>query len=168
MLQVTYGTAADVSPQELSAFYGRLNHQLPVAPARLEEMLGASDAFVAARVEGQLVGVARGVTDGVRGFLTECKLDPACQGPAAVTRLDGRIEHDAFGIAGEMARRVLEQLSASGAARVDVLAWGTEVDFLEELGFKRQGGMVGMTLHSPEAPAAANGHLLSHGSAARS
>jgi hypothetical protein len=107
-------------------------------------------AFVTARGDGKLIGIARGVCDGLRGYLTECKLDPAFQGPAAVTRTDGRIEHDQHGIAGEMARRVLDALVAAGVPRIDVLAWGTEVDFCEELGFKRQGGLVGLTMRAAD------------------
>ena len=95
-----------------------------------------SAAFVTARVNGKLIGLARGVCDGLRGYLTECKLDPAYQGPAAVTRTDGRIEHDTNGIAKEMARRVLAAMYAEGVQRVDAVAYGTEVDFCEELGFQ--------------------------------
>jgi predicted N-acetyltransferase YhbS len=103
------------------------------------------------------VGVARGILDGNRGYLAECKLDPMLQGPAAVTRTNGRVEHDEHGIAREMAQRVLERLVESGAERVDAMAWGTEVDFLAELGFRRNGGLVGMTLmpaHASRRPLA--------------
>ncbi|MGE0760187.1 MAG: hypothetical protein AB7O38_24455, partial [Pirellulaceae bacterium] len=82
------------------------------------------------------------------GYFTECKLDPRLQGPAAVTKTDGRIEHDEHGIALEMARRVLEKLETSGVRRIDVLAYGTETDFLESLGFKKTGGLVGMTMRT--------------------
>ena len=44
----------------------------------------------------------------------------------------------------------------TGVERVDVVAWGTEVDFLEELGFKRKGGLVGMTLRADDWPAFAD------------
>ena len=67
-----------------------------------------------------------------------------------MTRTDGRIEHDTSGIAAEMARRVLAKMYAGGIQRVDVVAWGTEVDFLEELGFRRQGGLVGMTMRADD------------------
>ena len=113
-------------------------------------MMNASVAFVTARRPGELIGIARGVCDGLRGYLTECKLDPAYQGPAAVTGTDGRIEHDEHGIAAEMARRVLAAMVAAGVCRIDVLAWGTEVDFCEELGFKRQGGLVGLTMRAED------------------
>jgi hypothetical protein len=146
MNDVTYGTAADLTPGELTEFYKRLGHEVPAQPQQLQSMLGHSAAFVTARVDGKLVGLARGLCDGVRGYLTECKLDPAYQGPAAITRRDGRIEDDRSGIAAEMARRVLMAMAESGVKRIDVLAWGTEVDFCEELGFKRQGGLVGLTM----------------------
>jgi hypothetical protein len=110
-----------------------------------------SAVFVTARVDDRLIGIARGVTDGVRGYLSECKLDPIYQGPAAVTRTDGRIEHDSYGIAAEMARRVLETFESQGIERVDVLAWGTEVDFLKEMGFKSSGGTIAMSLQVRDA-----------------
>lgn len=150
MPEVTYGTAEDLTPGELMEFYARLHHDAAPHPAQVAGMLAHSAAFVTARANGQLVGIARGISDGVRGYLTECKLDPALQGPAAVTRTDGRIEHDEHGIAAEMARRVLLAMQRDGARRVDVIAWGTEVDFLEELGFRRSGGLVGMTMRPEE------------------
>jgi len=154
-LRVSYGTVADTSPQELAGFYQTLGHDIAAQPAQIEKMMANCVAFVTARRDGQLIGVARGVCDGLRGYLAECKLDPAHQGPAAVTRTDGRIEHDEHGIAGEMARRVLDAMVAAGVRRIDVLAWGTEVDFCEELGFKRQGGLVGMTLRAADWTAGA-------------
>jgi hypothetical protein len=45
-----------------------------------------------------------------------------------------------------MAQRVIDRLNQRGVARIDVIAWGTEQDFLEELGFRTNGGLVGMTL----------------------
>ncbi len=160
MFDVTYGGASELTPQELAEFYRRVQHQNGAPPERFRSMIDASDAFVTARVDGKLIGLARGVSDGVRGYLTECKLDPHHQGPGAVTRTDGRIEHDEHGIAAAMARRVLESMFKQGIQRIDVLAWGTEVDFLEELGFRRRGGLVGLTLQSDEhaalrSPAAA-------------
>ncbi len=146
MAEFTFGDGRDANPQELSDFYRRLKHDLAAQPDQIRNMLGNSAAVVTLRADGELVGLARGVCDGLRGYLTECKLDPRFQGPAAVTRTDGRIEHDESGMAAEMARRILERLYADGAQRVDVVAWGTEVDFLEELGFRRVGGLVGMTM----------------------
>jgi hypothetical protein len=150
---VSYGTVADGDPRELARFYERLRHDVAAQPAQIEKMIAKSAAFVTARVDGQLIGIARGICDGVRGYLTECKLDPAYQGPGAVTRTDGRIEHDQHGIAAEMARRVLEAMFQAGVRRIDVLAWGTEVDFCEELGFKRQGGLVGLTMRTEDRAA---------------
>jgi len=151
MFDVSYGTFDDVRPHELHEFYERLNHDIDAETQQIETMLHNSVAFVTARTGGRLIGIARGVCDGVRGYFTECKLDPAFQGPACITRRDGRIEDDSHGIAGEMARRVLEKLFASGARRVDALAWGTEVDFCEEVGFRKQGGIVGMTMKPEDA-----------------
>ncbi len=148
--RVTYGTVDDVGPEELVRFYARLKHDIAARPEQVKRMIDNSVAFVTARVDGELIGIARGLCDGLRGYLAECKLDPAWQGPAAVTRTDGRIEHDTHGIAAEMARRVLAALFAAGAKRIDVLAWGTEVDFCEELGFKRQGGLVGLTMKADD------------------
>lgn len=150
MPDVTYGAGREMAPEELTEFYTRLNHEGAPRPGQMAGMLAHSAAFVTARVAGRLIGIARGLSDGVRGYLTECKLDPQFQGPAAVTRKDGRIEHDEHGIAAEMARRVLVALRDEGVRRVDVIAWGTEVDFCEELGFKRSGGLVGMTMRAEE------------------
>lgn len=148
MSEITYGNTADITPPELAAFYQRLGHHLDAPPEQMRAMIECCDAFVTARSAGRLIGVARGVSDGLRGYLTECKLDPAFQGPGAVTRKDGRIEDDKHGVAAEMARRVLETMSNAGVVRTDVLAYGTEVDFLEELGFKRASGLVALTLDS--------------------
>jgi hypothetical protein len=105
-------------------------------------MLANSFCIVGAKRDGKLIGIARGVTDGVNGQLAECKLDPEFQGPGAITRKDGRIEHDREGIARQMALRVLGALREFGVEHIDVLAYGTEQDFCEELGFKKVGGMV--------------------------
>ncbi|MBW7907026.1 MAG: GNAT family N-acetyltransferase [Phycisphaerae bacterium] len=154
MPKVTYGAGGDTDARELVAFYQRLQHDTAAQPRQIERMMARSAVLVTARADGELIGVARGVSDGVRGYLTECKLDPRYQGPAAVTRTDGRIEHDEHGIAGEMARRVLHQLAAEGVERVDVVAWSTEVDFLAELGFRRNGGLVALMLKAGEPGAA--------------
>ncbi len=150
MVDVQYGDGADSTPHELTEFYRRLGHTLAAQPEQIRKMIKKSTALVTARVDGRLVGLARGVSDGIRGYLTECKLDPSYQGPGCVTRTDGRVEHDTHGIAREMAARVLDALFADGAQRVDTVAYGTELDFCEELGFKRNGGLVGVTLLAPD------------------
>ena len=150
---IVYGTVKDASPEELAGFYARLHHDIAAQPKQIEKMMSNSAAFVTARRDGELIGIARGVCDGLRGYLAECKLDPAYQGPAAVTGKDGRIEHDQHGVAAEMARRVLNAMVDAGVRRIDVLAWGTEVDFCEELGFKRQGGLVGLTMKADQLSA---------------
>lgn len=147
MSAVQYTVDKAISPAELLAFYQAQRHTAPESPEKLVEMVGKSDCFVTARDDqGRLIGVARGLADGVRGYLAECKLDPGFQGPAAVTRMDGRVEHDEHGIAREMAVRVLARLREMGCRRVDVVAYGTEEDFCEELGFKRNSGAVAMSL----------------------
>jgi hypothetical protein len=150
MAEVVYGNGMEVTPEELTEFYGRLHHDIAAQPEQIRKMAAHSAAFVTARVDGRLIGLARGVCDGLRGYLTECKLDPAYQGPAAITRTDGRIEHDTNGIATEMARRVLDAMYADGVQRVDAVAYGTEVDFCEELGFRRGHGLVGMTMKAED------------------
>jgi hypothetical protein len=154
MPEVVYGTGQSLTPDELTEFYRRLNHDIAARPEQIRKMMANSAAFVTARVDGKLIGIARGVCDGLRGYLTECKLDSRYQGPAAVTRTDGRIEHDTHGIAREMARQVLDAMYADGVQRVDAVAWGTEVDFCEELGFKRRGGLVGVTMRTDDWSAA--------------
>ena len=137
----------DVDVVELLEFYRRQRHCLAAASQeKLREMLRRSHCVILARQSGMLIGIARGITDGVRGYLTECKLDPRFQGPAAVTRTDGRIEHDEQGIARELALRVLACLRDAGAERVDVTAHGTEEDFCRELGFQPLRGAVSMQM----------------------
>lgn len=132
---------------ELKAFYDAQGCVMPQSVDKLSRMVDNSVCFVTARdPDGRLIGIARGVADGVRGYLTECKLDPARQGPGAVTHIDGRIEHDQYGIARRMAELVLGALAEMGCERVDAAAYGTEVDFCEEIGFKRAAGVVPMSL----------------------
>ena len=133
-------------PDELLDFYRRQQHSATDDREKLQRMLDNTFCFVAARRNGELIGLARGVTDGLWGRLAECKLDPAYQGPACVTKTDGRIEHDSAGIAREMAIMVIESLRRYGVEHIRVLAYGTEVDFCEELGFKHIPGAVAMEL----------------------
>ena len=149
---VVYEVATQIDPEELLAFYQKQRHDTTHSVEKLQRMVDATFCFVSARQRGELIGIARGVTDGVRGQLAECKLDPAYQGPGCITKIDGRIEHDSEGIAKEMAFRVIEALSDSGVERIDVLAYGTEVDFCEELGFKKAGGII-LLVMEPQATA---------------
>jgi hypothetical protein len=67
---------------------------------------------------------------------------PALSGPGLHHAQEGRIEHDSEGIAAEMALRVVSALADFGVDRIHALAYGTEVDFCEEMGFRRVSGMV--------------------------
>lgn len=145
---IEFETKTKPDPQELLAFYHRQNHVAPQSREKLEKMLDNTFCVVTARKNGELIGFARGVTDGLTGRLAECKLDPAYQGPACVTRTDGRIEDDTAGIARELAREVIEALRDYGVEKIDAVAYGTEVDFCEELGFKRQRGVVALELRA--------------------
>ena len=147
---IVYELATKIEPEELLAFYQKQKHSTTHSPEKLQYMVDSTCCFVTARQQGELIGIARGITDGVRGQLVECKLDPAFQGPGCITRIDGRIEHDSEGIAKEMALRVIDALRDSGVERIDVLAYGTEVDFCEELGFKKAGGIV-LLVMEPQA-----------------
>jgi len=142
--ETSEGGGLDVA--ELMAFYSRQHHETSADAQRLETMLARSACVATARQGGRLIGFARGVSDGVQGYLAECKLDPDFQGPAAITKTDGRIEHDEAGIARELARQVIDRLGRDGVEQVRVLAYGTEVDFCEELGFRRLAGSVAMSL----------------------
>lgn len=142
------------SPEEVLEFYERHGHPNHPTIAQVAEMLEKSACVITARQEGALVGFCRGVTDGMLGRLVECKLDPAFQGPAAITRKDGRVEHDQDGIAKAMAERVIEWLFKLGVDRIDAVAYGTEVDFCQELGFRKMSGLVAMSLSRGEARAA--------------
>lgn len=136
----------DVDVGELLEFYRSQRHCLTTSAEKIREMLERSHCVVIARDRGRLIGIARGITDGIRAYLAECKLDPAYQGPAAVTRTEGRIEHDEYGIARELATRVLRHLWEVGVERVDVIAHGTEEDFCRDLGFRPVRGAVTMQL----------------------
>ncbi len=149
---IEYDSTAPPSPDELLVFYARQGHAITQSEEKVRRMIESTFCFVTARRAGELIGWARGTTDGVRGQLVECKLDPAYQGPACVTHTDGRIEHDTSGIAREMALRVIDSLRRQGVERVDVLAYGTEEDFCQELGFKRSRGLVPMHLNPGETP----------------
>lgn len=131
---------------ELLAFYERHGHPNRPTREQVSRMIGSSHCFATARRDGVLIGFARGVTDGLLGRLAECKLDPAYQGPAAITRKDARIEHDAGGVAARMARGVIEALRNYGVQRIEAVAYGTEVDFCEELGFRKMSGVVALGL----------------------
>ena len=144
--EIEFEVMAKPDPKELVDFYNKQDHPVAESTETVSRMLESTYCCVAARRSGMLVGWARGVTDGLRGRLAECKLDPALQGPGCITRRDGRIEHDEIGIAREMARQVFEALRAYGVTEVDVLAHGTEVDFCEELGFRKVSGIVPMSL----------------------
>jgi hypothetical protein len=147
MHPIKYEVVKKIDVTELKAFYDAQGCVMPQSVDKLSRMVDNSVCFVTARdADGKLIGLARGLADGVRGYLTECKLDPACQGPGAVTHVDGRIEHDQYGIAREMADRVISALATMGCERIDAAAYGTEVDFCEELGFKRAAGLVPMSL----------------------
>lgn len=143
---IEFVTTRHIDAAELMAFYDRQHHETTRELEKLQRQLDATTCFVTARRQGELVGFARGISDGVNGRLVECKLDPEYQGPACITRTDGRIEHDTTGIAKQMALRVIEALHEEGAERIDTLAHSTEVDFCEELGFKRMRGVVALEL----------------------
>ena len=154
---VEFMTTTKPDPDELLAFYQRQHHPTTRSREKLQRMMDNTFCFVTARLNGELVGLARGVTDGLWGRLAECKLDPSCQGPACVTKTDGRIEHDTAGIAREMAVRVIEALRGYGVEQVDALAYGTEVDFCEEFGFRKLRGVEAMELTTGGIPLAAPG-----------
>jgi len=148
---IKYEVVDRIDVNDLKAFYDAQGSMIPQSVDKLSKMVDNSVCFVTAREkDGRLIGIARGLADGVRGYLTECKLDPARQGPGAVTHIDGRIEHDQYGIAAEMATKVIQALAQMGCERVDASAYGTEVDFCEELGFRRAAGIVPMCLNVNE------------------
>jgi hypothetical protein len=45
-----------------------------------------------------------------------------------------------------MAAQVIAALRASGVERIEAVAYGTEVDFCEDLGFRKNAGVVAMSL----------------------
>lgn len=134
------------SADELLAFYARHGHRTTSSREKIARMIESTFVFVSARRNGELVGFARGVTDGLWGRVIECKLDPALQGPAFVSRTGARIEHDSNEIARDMALQVIDALRRHGVETIDAQAYGTEVDFCEELGFKKIRGVVALSL----------------------
>ena len=161
---IEFATNEALSPDELVQFYEKLHHETTRSREKLERMLEQAFCMVTARRDGDLIGIARGVTDGLTGRLAECKLDPAYQGPACITKMDGRIEHDSEGIAAEMARRVVVALRAYGVETIEVMAYGTEVDFCDDMGFRPVRGVVMMALGErvsvAESPVVALGGAL--------
>lgn len=147
MAEIEFDVVDHMDTRELLDFYTAQNHPTQADGTKLARMMQNSHCFVTARQDGRLIGVGRGVTDGVVGYLAECKLDTNYQGPAAITRQDGRIEHDEHGIARGIATRILQSLVDYGVERIDVTAYGTEVDFCEELGFRRVPGLVSLQLN---------------------
>jgi hypothetical protein len=143
---IEFATNEALSPDELVQFYQKLHHETTRSREKLERMLEQAYCIVTARRAGELVGLARGVTDGLTGRLAECKLDSEFQGPACITKTDGRIEHDSEGIAAEMARRVVVALRAYGVETIEVMAYGTEVEFCEDMGFRPVRGVVMLAL----------------------
>lgn len=143
---IEYETGAKLSPQELLAFYRRQQHPTSGSLEEIQQLLDTTFCVVTATRNGELIGFARGVLNGTAGCLTECKLDPVYQGPACVTKKDGRVEHDDSGIAREMAIRVIEALRAHDVDKIGVVAHGTEIDFCEELGFRQPKGAVWLEL----------------------
>ncbi len=152
---IQFETTAKPDPDELLAFYQRQHHDTTHSREKLKRMADSTYCFATARHRGELIGLARGVTDGLWGRLAECKLDPAFQGPGCITKTDGRVEHDSGGVAAEMARRVMDALRSYGVERIDTLAYGTEVDFCEELGFRKMRGVVAMERPAEESACAA-------------
>lgn len=143
---IVFETTVKPDAGELLAFYTRQQHPTTTDACKLQRMIDNTFCFVLARRESELIGFARGVTDGLWGRLAECKLDPRFQGPACITRTDGRIEHDEAGIARQMALRVIQSLRDFGVERIDAVAYGTEVDFCEEIGFRKIRGTVALEL----------------------
>lgn len=140
---------------ELLAFYARHGHLTTSSREKIARMIESTFCFVTARRNGEIAGFARGVTDGLWGRVIECKLDPALQGPACVSRTGARIEHDSNEIARDMALQVIDALRRHGVETIDAQAYGTEVDFCEELGFKKIRGVVALSLNG-DATASVN------------
>ncbi len=143
---IEFDSSAKPDPKEILMFYKRQNHPTTESHDKVQRMVDNTFCFVVARRNSEIIGFARGVTDGLSGWLAECKLDPSYQGPACITKTDGRIEHDEAGIARKMALLVVSQLREYGVERIDALTYGTEVDFCEELGFRKLRGVVAMEL----------------------
>lgn len=145
---IEFNTTKTPDLKELLEFYDRQHHKITQSSEKLQRMVDNTFCFITAHKDGELIGITRAVTDGLWGCLAECKLDPGFQGPACVTRTDGRIEHDTEGIAFEMARLAIHALRDYGVERIEAVAYGTEVDFCEELGFKKRSGVVNMVLEA--------------------
>lgn len=141
---IEFESGTSPSPEELIEFHRRQQHSAPLSREQMVRIIECTFCFITARQNGSLIGFARGVTDGLIGRIAECKLDPSFQGPACVTKTDGRIEHDSDGVATEMATRVIDALRAYGVLHIEVLAHSTETDFCAELGFRKMPGMVAM------------------------
>ncbi len=114
MSEITYEVVDHIDAQELLDFYSEQHHSTRADGQKLARMLQKSHCFVTARDDGRLIGVGRGLTDGVIGYLVECKLDPVAQGPAAITRQDGRTQPTIAGSGGRFPARFLGRHARSG------------------------------------------------------
>ena len=67
---IEFETMAKPDPGELLAFYQRQQHETTQSPGKLQRMMDSTLCFVTARRNGELIGIARGVTDGLWGRLS--------------------------------------------------------------------------------------------------
>ena len=70
---IVFETTTKLDPDELLEFYQRQKHPTTHSHEKLQRMMENTFCFVTAHRDGELVGLARGVTDGLWGRLAECK-----------------------------------------------------------------------------------------------
>ena len=70
MSEFRFDVVDQIDPEELRSFYDSQGSCVPEATEKLSAMVDNSVCFVTARDDsGRLIGIARGLADGVRGVL---------------------------------------------------------------------------------------------------
>jgi len=121
-VKVTYAFVDEIQADEVSAVFRKSGLKRPVEDSpRIQQMLDNSNVILTARVEGKLVGIARGLTD----FAWCCYLSDLA--------VDKTFQRQ--GIGKELIRRVQERLGEG--VKLLLVSAPTTLDYYARLGFVR-------------------------------
>lgn len=121
-MKVTYAFVDEIQADEVSAVFRKSGLKRPVEDSpRIQQMLDNSNVILTARVEGKLVGIARGLTD----FAWCCYLSDLA--------VDKTFQRQ--GIGKELIRRVQERLGEG--VKLLLVSAPTTLDYYARLGFVR-------------------------------
>ena len=131
-----------ITPKQLHAFYTRTGVcEAGFPPAEVGKVLGHSDVVLAAYQGNTLVGFARGLCDGLAGYVAELCVDPALQGRSTRHSNASLIEGDTAGLGRWLGASLLVELRKLGASFFSVYAVdGVEDTFYKSLGFEENTG----------------------------